>query len=804
YGDFVDAVLEESSAFWQISKSLFIVNGWDTKRHCSKDTWYHVQSTKVGSETINVCTCPQSSTSDSKCVHEYLLEEYGADLFPEEAALSLSNDDEIILFSRLKDGDSETVLNHFSCPSPNKRGLGGQSVVVYDGTDSGQGKWTCLKDLNSPCGHVSMCRKKLEQLWALFNRSLFQTLQLVCSVSIRTPKSAGSEKSVPYKPRPPPIWAALPADTLCAQPPLASFPTKICLDEESSYACMSGQKRIFRRPQDSHIERKATIYTLSHTLCVKLELQLCRCKKRYIGPDCLSLGLFNYNNKILFTHKILDEYTSVFTTSETPFHAWVSVVSRRYSLRNSVFCSVDIFRSAWFAYARLLPLEDDMQCPRCGTSPDNTIWDGVTLAFNKKHLLSSLEAPTHSNELSVVRDRTVYVPSQQVLPDSYSRSLVQKVVEGMPLVLGAGLRKPMMVLVMVKWMGEQDGSNANKELLKRLEAIPLAVNRLAGTNPPLSRVFNKHFGNGAVVNKIIAPEAYKRFFLQISSDESVLQMANVPALKVLEDFTQAPQVNNATRLLNIPVLHDILLFEFSHSTNVSNDILAVCSWLLERGRTVYNWLSVNSPTLTLAVQCIEKPWTETGCCYGSPKIRERPKYPKLWNDTQLDEGGKRGAKCSKFYSQYGEKRLTGGIMCVWCTHSICYGFHCIPRGEGRNDVFSALVTRWVVAPKRVVYDFVCALGPYCMTREPEFFAETQFLIDDFHAVGHTKCARAAFLKTYAAIDPRLCHINSSAGECGNSGLSRIRKSVSYMSQDHAIVYTKIFLSIWNRQRIRSM
>ncbi|KAJ7849340.1 hypothetical protein B0H13DRAFT_2088745 [Mycena leptocephala] len=143
-------------------------------------------------------------------------------------------------------------------------------------------------------------------------------------------------------------------------------------------------------------------------------------------------------------------------------------------------------------------------------------------------------------------------------------------------------------------------------------------------------------------------------------------------------------------------------------------------------------------------------------------------------------------------------------MCAWCTHSICYGFHCIPRGEGRNDVFSALITRWERPPQRVIYDFACALGPYCMTREPEFFAETHFLIDDFHAAGHTKCAPAAFLKTYCAIDPRLRHINSSAGECGNSGISRIRKSVSYMSQDRAIVYTKVFVSIWNRQRIRSM
>lgn len=195
---------------------------------------------------------------------------------------------------------------------------------------------------------------------------------------------------------------------------------------------------------------------------------------------------------------------------------------------------------------------------------------------------------------------------------------------------------------------------------------------------------------------------------------------------------------------------------------------------------------------------------QTGCCYGLPKIRERPRYPKLKHDVSNDVGGKRGAKCSKFYSQYGERRLTGGIMCVWCTHSICYGFHCIPRGEGRNDVFSALITRWEKAPKRVIYDFACALGPYCMTREPAFFCNTQFLIDDFHSVGHTKCSPAAFLKSHCNVDPRLAYINSSAGECGNSGLGRIRKSVSYMSQARAILYSRVFLCIWNRQRIQAL
>lgn len=143
-------------------------------------------------------------------------------------------------------------------------------------------------------------------------------------------------------------------------------------------------------------------------------------------------------------------------------------------------------------------------------------------------------------------------------------------------------------------------------------------------------------------------------------------------------------------------------------------------------------------------------------------------------------------------------------MAAWCTHSVCYGFHCIPKGEGRNDVFSAMYTRWEVPPEGVVYDFACALAPYCMTREAFFFAGTIFYIDIFHSSGHSKCAPACFLQTYMAVDPRLGHVNSSAAECGNGGLNRIRKSVSYMAQDRAIMYTKVFVSTWNRLRILRM
>ncbi|KDR76778.1 hypothetical protein GALMADRAFT_225673 [Galerina marginata CBS 339.88] len=189
-----------------------------------------------------------------------------------------------------------------------------------------------------------------------------------------------------------------------------------------------------------------------------------------------------------------------------------------------------------------------------------------------------------------------------------------------------------------------------------------------------------------------------------------------------------------------------------------------------------------------------------------PQIRHRPFYPLLAKDGQTDKGGKdsNGEGCQKHYLKYGKQSLTGGLMVVWCTHSICYGFHHIPMAEGRNEVFSAIYTHWEKAPEIVIYDFACNLEPYCMTREADFFADTTFLIDKFHSAGHTKCGRASFVNTYVAANPRLMDINSSAAECGNGGVHGIRKSVSYMTQDNAIVYTKVYFSYWNRFKSREV
>ncbi|KAH8929600.1 hypothetical protein BT69DRAFT_1307022 [Atractiella rhizophila] len=168
------------------------------------------------------------------------------------------------------------------------------------------------------------------------------------------------------------------------------------------------------------------------------------------------------------------------------------------------------------------------------------------------------------------------------------------------------------------------------------------------------------------------------------------------------------------------------------------------------------------------------------------QVRRRPLYPHLRNDNANQMISTRYVQssavseatdepvCSKFYSRYKERRQTGGIMAFWCQHCVCVGFHCIPSAEGLNDVFLG-----------------CALGPYCLKREAEFFKNTRFLIDQMHHHDHTKCSAACFMSNYMGLDSEVGLVNTSAAECRNA----------YCSQKWAILLTRAYIDVWNRLRI---
>ena len=252
--------------------------------------------------------------------------------------------------------------------------------------------------------------------------------------------------------------------------------------------------------------------------CMQIELKLCpscpRTLHRFIGPETRDVGIFNFNNRILFTHDLLDEYTSAYTSSETPFVGWVATVSRRYMNHTSVrpFVTEKMFRNVWFSYVQLQHLETVLQCPTCGPMPQDTIWDGVTLAFSQKHLLPSLRPPTISHENSLRRDEVRYYSHLQWIPDSKLRKAIRKVIQGRSLVLLSDDEDDEVDDSQPRTNMTEKGQ---RDLLDRIEAIPGVQNDMGKFDKSLEDVFGAYFGIQTLGAGIEPPAAYCRLFIQV-------------------------------------------------------------------------------------------------------------------------------------------------------------------------------------------------------------------------------------------------------------------------------------------------
>ncbi|KAJ7180058.1 hypothetical protein C8R43DRAFT_871030 [Mycena crocata] len=791
YDDFVEGVTMGSVGLYQISESFFVCEGWNG--YDSTGRWFHLQVVDAASKYF-ACTC---STSTQRCVHRRYMAEDGFKAFSSSPHKLRHADCKIALFSCELTPKGETI-SLFSVANQTKpTQLKYRAIVKYIGLSPDRGTWTCTKDSGGACPHAVTAKKYLlevvgssEDEAAPENSATDLPLSLVGSTLLA--------RSVSHLGVMPPIWAALSTDpTLYLRSCIDTPPPMIPLGENPRCRCGAGVDH--GRPIT---QLKCIVYTVSRAVHASIEVQMCnKCsvgRHTYVGPDCRELGLFNYNNRTLFSHAIFDDYNTAFTALETPFASQTSVMSRRYETMGSDrFVSANVFRAAWFLFADLLVLGGDMACPDCGDAPDETIWDGVTLAFGRTKLSSSLCPPTALLDNHPVHEEVHPVKSQTMLSDADLRKSVRKI-------LSTPFKCEKFNPTFVEGIDDEEERQAVKEAeikllnqaMERTRITPDVCARLKSLNSGLGRLFETYFGLGAVRVGVSPPEVYVNLFKQIAAEESVLQMITLPVLVSLNEYRAHPTPANHIKLLHLPAVYNIIEFHKGDPRVPTNNILSLLDFLSSRTLDVTTRLLEGRSALEVPDPELQMdPWDKSRAYYSMAPVRLRPAYPGLKHD-QGSEGGKRGATCNKFYNQYGKQRLTGGIMCVWCTHSICYGFHCIPQAEGRNDVFSAIITCWVKAPSLVIYDFACALAAYCVSREPYFFANTHFLIDDFHAFGHTKCSHAAFLKTYAEVDPDLARINTSAAECGNGGLSRIRKGT------RAIVYTRVFISIWNRVIIK--
>lgn len=318
------------------------------------------------------------------------------------------------------------------------------------------------------------------------------------------------DTSVSYHTIMPPSWCSLPSDReLYRRPRPMEVPEIIELKDDSRCACGT-----IYDPALPKFRAPCLIYGLSRTMMTEIELQHCRTcsprRRQSIGPDARELGLFNWNNHLLFTHDLLDEYTCAYCTSETPFAAWVLVTSSRYNTYQSThaFVSVGLFRSAWFTFVQLQDFGDDMVCTICGPDPETVIWDGVTVAFSKKKLLPSLQPPTTIFTNSPVRGNVRYYPAQQLIPQRETRQLVRTVLTSYEQMRrekenGGSIAE-----------GVEHGATVHGP--NHTEVMILAEERLKTLNSGLGVVFAQTIGSES--GSAIPSPAFLELFRQVSLD----------------------------------------------------------------------------------------------------------------------------------------------------------------------------------------------------------------------------------------------------------------------------------------------
>ncbi|KAF8872186.1 hypothetical protein BD779DRAFT_1453034 [Infundibulicybe gibba] len=303
YERFVKSVLADECAMYQLSDSLFIVSGWDQRSNMSMASWYHLQMTNIGVELVVMCLCPQTRVGDNTdCFHV-------RHVARNKINDCLERNDLPILFSRQRalqdlDENKANYINHFSAPTLGKRSLSGHVVVSFEGTDSGDGIWTCNKESAKNCVHIKTCRHALQRY-------------IHVDVEARD-NSVGEDDPLIYEPVsyltiPPPRWAAINSDPDFGRPstPLGEPPALIHLTGTSTCCCSIPRCRY--NPLAPIRQQQCIIYSMTHSFTSIVEIQTCQlCNRRFIGPDCQELGIFNFNNRIMFTHDVLDDYTSKF------------------------------------------------------------------------------------------------------------------------------------------------------------------------------------------------------------------------------------------------------------------------------------------------------------------------------------------------------------------------------------------------------------------------------------------------------------------------------------------------------------
>ncbi|EJD37299.1 hypothetical protein AURDEDRAFT_173697 [Auricularia subglabra TFB-10046 SS5] len=297
--------------------------------------------------------CPDFA-QDGRCVHTRLLKD--PDGYPFRA-FSLTDDLTSVLFHRE-----------------------GKSVVSHYGRGGNAGEWVCRKHKKG-CEHIS--EAKLNGVFLNLSEQVKEPEPEGARVEgddesdqtrkLRIPARV-MEGSVSCQPVAPPRWARLARDDLTSYALVDPIPSRFGLSDHPRCACGGAPKA--SAPVE---EKDCIVFTSSRAYRARIEVRRCGSCRRCCGPDLRELGLFNYNNSRLYSHELLDSFTSCMANFEAPFHGFCKHVCNTYEERQSPVP---------------FQLINSFACSKCGDSPEVLIFDGVTAGFAVEHCTGTLRPPT--------------------------------------------------------------------------------------------------------------------------------------------------------------------------------------------------------------------------------------------------------------------------------------------------------------------------------------------------------------------------------------------------------------------------
>jgi len=245
---------------------------------------------------------------------------------------------------------------------------------------------------NRDCQHIRAAIEEAEGGDFLKDEMDDAEVRAHASESLNSRVTSRSPPSLSYLPVVPPAWLRLPGEEL--EKPFdngAHLPPVFKLNSKARCSCGS-------REGVNPTVTEIVVYTMSRAIPLLIETTYClRCpnKKGRVGPDLGEFGVFNYNNRSAFSHELMNNYTSQFTTSMTPLFAFRQTIINVYTSERSPrpFVSDYIFSAAYFGFIRIQQLEVPMRCLYCKDEPAVIIADGVSIGFSNDKVVR-LKPPT--------------------------------------------------------------------------------------------------------------------------------------------------------------------------------------------------------------------------------------------------------------------------------------------------------------------------------------------------------------------------------------------------------------------------